>query len=606
MSSADTPKGFIKLSIKNIAYHKYIYISIAAIAVFYFINNLIWLKLNVYPHGPDEFSHLLIAQNFYNAIISGKIENLIAAFKLSTSAIWPPLFHFSAAGLCFISGSTAISPLLINLFCLLILLLSVYAIGYKLYNSNVGILATLLISFYPMVFRFSRFFGLDFAQLSIVSLSICLLVYTEYFTKRRLSLLFGISLGVGMLIKWTFILHLAGPLTCIILQAFLKREKEVTFYKVSVNLFLSFLIGILISSILYLFSYPSVSSRLAVFFQSFIQYHCGQSSMPKIATILEIDKFTGYLRFLINEQISLFFFIILLLAAPFFFKKCFHKLFLVSWYIIPYIALSLSFQKEGRFMLSSLPAIALISAAGLDVFFSYRPGYSLKHLFFALMLLFGLLQFFDVSYNYRRRDKTFPLKTPVGVVHLFCYSVTEQHGWALYGPPFKKDWKIDQIAVSIVKCHRNKLQPESAIIVGLIGEDDYVRQVFGFPMILDYYLSQENPGIYFRTIDFLARPREDDWSFIKKIDDLNYIVFISGSKNWPEFEDLRFVFKKFMAKVAALAKLPAYMHNIKQPYDFKDAPQRLLKFIDSKDEKFLLIDRIKLADGYFANIYTRK
>lgn len=607
MNSGNSNKTFVKLSTKNVIYDKYIYFLITVITVFYLINNFIWLKLNVYPHGPDEFSHLLIAQNFYNGIISGQIEYLIKLFKSSTNAIWPPFFHFTAAVSCFVSGASHISSLIINLLYLLILLFSVYSIGCKLYNKKVGILAVLLISLYPMVFRYSRFFGLDFAQMSIVCFSICFLIYTEYFSNRKFSILFGISIGLGMLIKWAFVLFLAGPLVCIILQAvFLRAKRNIRLHTVSVNMFLSLLIGTLILLTWYLPSHAAVVTRLKMFFWTIVYHHSGKLLMPEISVISGIVQIFDYLRLLVNEQISFFFFLVFILAVPFFFRKRFNKLFLISWYIFPYIALSLSSYKEGRFMLSSLPAIALISAAGLQEMFSYKFNYFLKHLFCALIIFLGLMQFFDVSYNYERKDKTFPFITPIGIIHMLCYSTTEQHGWAVYGPPFKKDWKIDKIAISIAKCNRNKFQVDSAILVGLIGEDDYIRQVFDFPKVLDYYLARHCPRPSFTVIDFLSYPDKDDWSFTKKINDLNYVVFISGFKSWPEFDDLKFVFNKFMAKVASLSKLRNYLYNIKQSYDFKDAPERLRKFIDNKDKNFLLIDKIKLADGYYAYVYMRK
>jgi hypothetical protein len=268
--------------------------------------------------------------------------------------------------------------------------------------------------------------------------------------------------------------------------------------------------------------------------------------------------------------------------------------------------LSLSFQKEGRFMLSSLPAIALISAVGLRNIYFFRFNYTLRHSLYAVIISLGLMQFFDVSYNYERKDKTFPFQTPIGVMHAFCHSTTEHHGLAVYGPPFKKDWKIDTIAISIAQCNRNKYQAGSKILVGLIGEDDYVKQVFDFPMVLDYYLARQRPGSSFTVINFLPSPRQDDWSFIKKLGGLNYVVFISGIKSWPEFNDFWFALGKFKAEVTTLSKLRKDLYNIKQPYDFKDAPERLRKFIDNKDKNFLLIDKIKLADGYYAYIYVRR
>ena len=605
MKSRNNRKTFVKLNDKNVIYDKYIYFLIAAITVFYLINNFIWLNFNVYPYGPDEFSHLLIAQNFYNGIISGRIERLLELFKLSTDAIYPPLFHFTAALLCFFLGASSISPLIINLLYLLILLFSVYAIGCKLYDRSVGVLATLLISLYPMVFRYSRFFGLDFAQMSMVCLSICFLIYTEYFSNRKFSVLLGISIGLGMLVKWAFLLFLSGPLACVILQAFLRAKKNLGLCVVFINLLLSLLIGVLISLTWYLPSYAEVLIRLRMFFWSIFPHHCGQLLIQKTPVIFGLDRFFDYFCLLVNGQISLFFFLVFILAVPLFFIKRFNRVFLISWYILPYILLSFSLQKEGRFMLSSLPAIALISAAGLRSLYFPRFNYFLKHLLYAVILFIGLMQFFDVSYNYERKEKTFPFQTPIGIIHMLYFPSTEHNGWA-YGPPLRKDWKIDKIAASIAGFSYSHPQAGADILVGVISEDDYVRNVFSFLQVLNYYLAREDHVSSFAVIDFLSYPGKYDWSFINKINDLNYVVFISGIKSWPAFDDLKFTFNKFITRAASLSSLQSYLYNIKHPYDFKNATERLRKFLDSKDRNFSLIDKIKLADGYYAYVYARK
>lgn len=590
---------------KNIIYDKYVYFLIGAITVFYLINNYIWLSLNAYPHGPDEFSHLLIAQNFFNGIVSARAEFLVEYFRLSLNSIWPPLFHFTSAVLCCLTGFSSVSPLIINLIYLVILLFSVYSIGYKLYNKQVGILAIMLLSLYPMVFRYSRFFGLDFPQISVLCLSIYFLICTEFFLSKKFSILFGISLGAGLLIKSAFILFLAGPLVCIILQSvFLKGQKSKYLYARGVNLFLSLAVGAFISLSWYLPSYSATLIRLKTFFRTFAHHPSVGQAIDKTSAVFRIDKFFDYLRILVNEQISFLFFIILILALFFFLKKRSYKLFLVCWYVVPCMILSLSFQKEGRFMLSALPAIALISAAGLQELFSYRFSSRLKHPFFILIIFLGLMQFFDVSYNYDRKDKTFPFRTPVGLMHVFCCSATEQHGWELYGPPFKKDWKIDKIAVSIIQDSRDKFKP-GPVLVGLIGEDAYVKRVFDFPNVLNYYLVRQAPGQAFAVVNFLPTPRQGDRIFVEDLDSLNYVVFISGVKSWPEFNDFWPALNKFKARAKSLNKLYKDLYGIEKPYDFKDAAGKLSRFLAEKDQRFSLFDKIKLPDGYYAYIYAR-
>ncbi len=578
------------------------------ICLFYLINNYIWLKLNVYAHGPDEFSHLFFGQNFYNAISSGSMPRLFELFKASTDTIWPPLLHFTAALLCFISGAPAVSSLIINLVCLWVLLFSVYSIGYRLYGRPTAVLAVLLLSLYPMVFRYSRFFGLDFAQLAVLSLSIHLLMRTEYFSHRKMSVLFGLSIGLGLLIKWAFILFLAGPMACSIIYAvFFRKNSGSDLNNIWRNFFSSLFIGGAIASLWYLPSQLAVNIRFKMFLRSVSHYPFSHVSANKVAAVFVPDKFVGYFRLLVNEQVSFLFFLVLIISIPFFLKRRFNRLFIASWYILPYALLSLSFQKEGRFMLSSLPAIALISAAGLQEMFSYyKTRYALKHVFLALLLFLGTLQFFDISYNYGRRDKTFPFRTPAGIMHVLTCPVSEQHGWATYGPPFRKNWQFDKIACSIAEDCRDGRYAHANILVGLMGEDEHVKQVFDFPKTLDYYLALESPGSSFAVINFLPVPRQNDWSFIRELDDLNYFVFVSGRKDWPEFGDLALALGKFRSRSASLRKLRKALYNTQRRYDFKNAFEKLNDFLETQKSSFSLIDTIPLPDGYSAYVYSRE
>jgi len=58
--------------------------------------------------------------------------------------------------------------------------------------------------------------------------------------------------------------------------------------------------------------------------------------------------------------------------------------------------------------------------------------------------------------------------------------------------------------------------------------------------------------------------------------------------------------------VVSLDRLRNDLYGIEKPYDFKDATERLQNFLEGKDKNFLLIDKIRLPDGYYAYVYARK
>ena len=162
-----------------------IYFIIGAIVCFYWIVNFIWLEQNTYPSVPDEPTHLVISLKLQ--FPSPYLNNVKDFFRflMRSSGHWPPFFHISSALFNLFFGTSYISSVMVNIVYLLVLLCSVYFIGLKLFDKNTGILAVAFISLYPMVFRYSRFFGPDFALTAMVCLSASLLFYAEGFKYRK-------------------------------------------------------------------------------------------------------------------------------------------------------------------------------------------------------------------------------------------------------------------------------------------------------------------------------------------------------------------------------------------------------------------------------------
>jgi len=72
----------------------------------------------------------------------------------------------------------------------------------------------------PIVFSMSRYLYIDFALTALVAVNVCLLLQTERFGRKGYALLYGLSLGLGLLTKWTFVAFAAAPL----LAALASRE----------------------------------------------------------------------------------------------------------------------------------------------------------------------------------------------------------------------------------------------------------------------------------------------------------------------------------------------------------------------------------------------
>ena len=91
-------------------------------------------------------------------------------------------------------------------------MLSTYLIGKNLGNKKIGLMAMLLISFYPMIYGISRKFVPEVALIALVSLAHYFLIKTAHFKHTKYSLLLGGIGFLGMIIHPLFIIFIFGGL----------------------------------------------------------------------------------------------------------------------------------------------------------------------------------------------------------------------------------------------------------------------------------------------------------------------------------------------------------------------------------------------------------
>ncbi len=181
--------------------------------------NGLWLAANTVTVGMDRIFHQ-VASLAYDHILRQGIDLGSLFSALTLSDYYPPLVHMTVAGFYQVFGVSMDVAAMANSLYLAILLLAVYGIGERLGGPWVGLLSALIVSLLPMIFAMSRYLYIDFALTAMVAANICLLLRSDRFQRRGYALLYGISLGLGLLVKWTFVVFIIGPL----LLALLRRD----------------------------------------------------------------------------------------------------------------------------------------------------------------------------------------------------------------------------------------------------------------------------------------------------------------------------------------------------------------------------------------------
>lgn len=197
---------------------KIVYLALlGALLLFHIINNAIFLTIYPLAEGKDSYAHITAFNNFCQIIENGKdnpfyIQGKSLLYNLVFVVIdYPPFFYFSAFVFNLLFGGLFFNaPIFTPTVYLLALLSAVYFIGKKI-NPETGIMAAFICSMYPMIFLPSRHFSLELTLCAISVLSILILLETDFFLRRKFSVLLGIVLGLGMLTKQTFLIYISGP-----------------------------------------------------------------------------------------------------------------------------------------------------------------------------------------------------------------------------------------------------------------------------------------------------------------------------------------------------------------------------------------------------------
>jgi len=415
--------------------------------------NWAWLSTNVTIIGWDRPRHLIESLVYSDILEQIDLGSLFQA--LTHSGYYPPLFHLSMVAFYKLLGVSMDVAAMVNMVYLIILLISAYGIGREIGGKGIGLLAAFITSTLPMVFAMSRYTYMEFSLTAMVALSIWLLLLSEEFAHKGYALLFGLSLGLGLLTKWTFSLFVLPPLIIVILRAGLlsRLRKEIRFFSVDnrwlgvsaasglivtlvwylpnirrvtglpLNHLLLPISWLLFTGLIYLLKQPShrIVNLISGLWLGLVV--AGSWYLPRIDFVKHTfliawgrpERYTWafgyYLDHLINEQLSLIYMVLLILISAGLFVlawRAFRQrkgrqqiwrsnfLLLVVYIVLPYLVFSFRpSSRHSRFIMPILPGLAVVMAYGLSkIRFS-----KLRIAAIALVALFGTGQLLALSFD---------------------------------------------------------------------------------------------------------------------------------------------------------------------------------------------------------------
>jgi 4-amino-4-deoxy-L-arabinose transferase-like glycosyltransferase len=195
---------------------------LAGLVLFHAINDWIWLSKNLMTRGWDRIGALINSLYYHQTLSHLSLQTLFRA--ATQDEIRPPLFGLSMALMYGPFGLSQDVAVMVNVVYMGLLLAAAYGIGVKLRGRRLGMLAAALVALLPLLFAMSRYSYREFSLAALVLVSLYFLLASERFEKRGPSLLLGLSLGLGLLVKRTFPIFVVGAVLVVALQAGLPRK----------------------------------------------------------------------------------------------------------------------------------------------------------------------------------------------------------------------------------------------------------------------------------------------------------------------------------------------------------------------------------------------
>jgi 4-amino-4-deoxy-L-arabinose transferase-like glycosyltransferase len=196
-----------------------IFISTALLLILAFnvLGNLYWVRRNIVLVGHDASAYLQTSVEYADFLKVLSPQTVFHA--LTVSPYRPPALFIVVQPFYWLFGVNMHSAQGVNLLFLVLVIWLTFALGKTIANQNVGLFAALLVGLFPMMMAMARLFYTEMFLTAMVALNLLALYRCQFFTHRRWSMIWGMSLGVGLLVKWTMPIYVALPLLWILWRA---------------------------------------------------------------------------------------------------------------------------------------------------------------------------------------------------------------------------------------------------------------------------------------------------------------------------------------------------------------------------------------------------
>lgn len=185
-------------------------LALTLIIALHLAGSLWWISQNVTLVGRDAAGHLDRSVRAADALTTLSLRSLFSAVTL-TDDYRPPLLYLLAAPSYRLFGIDKDAAQYTNVALLGVILLLTFVLARRFVGEGWALAATLLTGLLPMITAMSRLYYMENLLTALILLNLWALLNGQVFSRRGWSLLWGISLGLALLTKWTAPIYLLAP-----------------------------------------------------------------------------------------------------------------------------------------------------------------------------------------------------------------------------------------------------------------------------------------------------------------------------------------------------------------------------------------------------------
>jgi 4-amino-4-deoxy-L-arabinose transferase-like glycosyltransferase len=371
------------------------------------------------------------AYDFYRPLSLGRFAEFFGELFHAPHP-YGPLYHFITAAVFLVAGVSPLTGIAANFAGLAILLISVNWIGDRLHPSRSetrpsalelrsGTMAALLTVCYHFPAWLLHEAFLDYLLMAMVALSFALLMRAGEFHVRSDAVLFGVVAGLGMLVKQTFPFFFTLPAIALFCRAWIRRDGRAI-----ANLALSAMVAVLIASIWYV---PHLKDVVGIY-----KVNALNAAVENEAPPFSFRYLAYYWGVLGGLQIQLLFTSLFVVGLIYSIRhRSRQDWMLYLWILSGILSFTLLANKDARYTVPILPAVALISVSWLGAVRGNR-----RILVAGAIAAWAFVSFFNAQWpsstmDFRLRAMGMPLYFLSGDVYRFDHR------------PLAEDWSVPEI-----------------------------------------------------------------------------------------------------------------------------------------------------------------